>query len=76
MDTDQHTMKALFQQLGLPTTEASIDAFFHNVHLPADIPLQNAAIWSSAQAQFLQEALADDSDWCEIVDQLNSQLRH
>lgn len=76
MDTDQHTMKSLFQQLGLPSSDASIDAFFYNTHLPANIPLESAAVWNSAQAQFLREALAEDSDWAEVVDQLNSQLRH
>lgn len=76
MDTDLHTMQTLFQQLGLPSNETSINAFFSNYHLPASIPLENAAFWSAAQAQFLHEALEYDSDWSEIVDQMNSQLRH
>lgn len=76
MDTNLHTMKTLFQQLGLPSNDSSMDAFFHNFHLPRNIPLENAAFWSKAQAQFIHEALQEDSDWSEIVDQLNSQLRH
>jgi hypothetical protein len=36
--------------------------------------LQNAHIWTPAQAAFIEECLVDDSDWAEVVDQLNVQL--
>lgn len=76
MDTSAHNLKSLFQQLGLPTSTAAINAFMENNHLPADIPLQQAAFWNAAQAQFLRDAIAEDSDWAEVVDQLDAQLRH
>lgn len=76
MDTSSHSMHSLFQQLGLPSNERAMEAFFRNRHLPDAIPLEQAAFWSASQARFLREALDEDSDWAEIVDQLNAQLRH
>ena len=76
MDTSAHTLEALFQQLGLSNTSESIEAFLGNNHLPREIPLERAAFWSVSQAQFLHEAIEQDSDWAEVVDQLDAQLRH
>jgi hypothetical protein len=76
MDTSQHTMETLFQQLGLSSNETAIENFIHNNHLGKDIPLDHAAFWSAGQAQFIREALELDSDWSEIVDQLDALLRH
>jgi hypothetical protein len=76
MDTSEHTIESLFSQLGLSTNHEAIDAFIKNNHLPDDIPLEQAAFWSAGQAQFIHEALELDSDWCEVVDQLDAQLRH
>ena len=76
MDTSSHTMQTLFMQLGLPNNNKAIEVFFHNNHLPANIPLAQAAFWSAGQAQFLQESIAEDSDWAEIVDQMDALLRH
>lgn len=76
MDTSTHNIEGLFMQLGLATSETAIQAFCTNNRLPKDIPLESAAFWSSGQAQFIHEALEQDSDWCEIVDQLDAQLRH
>ncbi len=28
----------------------------------------------TSQARFIQEALEHDSDWCEVVDELNTRL--
>ena len=76
MDTSSHTLASLFLQLGLPNSPDSMDAFFSNNHLPKEIPLEQAAFWSSGQAQFIHEAIEQDSDWAEVVDQLDAQLRH
>ena len=43
--------------------------------LPGHISLPDAPFWSPAQASFLREALADNADWAELVDQLNEALR-
>jgi hypothetical protein len=37
--------------------------------------MSEANFWNEAQATFLAEAKADDSDWCESVDKLDSLLR-
>jgi Protein of unknown function (DUF2789) len=76
MDTSTHTIHSLFAQLGLPNSDAAIEAFVTNNHLPDEIPLANAAFWSAGQAQFIRESIAEDADWAEAVDYLDAQLRH
>jgi len=75
MDTSNHTMAALFAQLGLPNSEAAIESFIQKNRLPPDIPLENAACWNVGQAQFIREAISQDADWAEGVDHLDTQLR-
>jgi len=76
MDTSSHTISCLFRQLGLPSSETAIENFVQNNHLPREIPLDHAACWSAGQAQFIRESLDEDSDWSEVVDQLDAMLRH
>jgi hypothetical protein len=76
MDMSDHSMQELFSQLGLPNSDTAIDNFMDNNHLPAEIPLENAAFWSAGQAQFSHEAITQDADWAEVVDHLDAQLRH
>ena len=76
MDTSSHTIETLFQQLGLSSDPAAIENFIFNNHLEENIPLDHAACWNAGQAQFIREALDQDSDWCEVVDQLDARLRH
>lgn len=75
MDMSEHTMQNLFQQLGLDNSEQAIENFIQQHELPENIRLENAPFWSPAQSAFLKECLAADSDWAEVVDQLNVQLR-
>ena len=76
MDTSQHTMNTLFEQLGLPSSDAQIDQFINTRKLfSAKVNLEDATFWTDAQAAFLKEALQADSDWSEIVDELNTRLR-
>lgn len=76
MDTTAHTLATLFDQLGLPSQNSAIEQFIA-VHKPLsdDLNLLEAAFWSDGQRAFLQESLAEDSDWAELVDQLDSLLR-
>lgn len=76
MDTSPHTLSALFDQLGLPSSEFSI-AQFIDQHSPLDpaLSLVEAPFWNPAQRAFLIEVLADDSDWTELVDHLDAYLR-
>ncbi len=76
MDTTAHTLTTLFDQLGLPSQDSAIEQFIA-AHKPLgdDLNLLEAEFWSDGQRAFLQESLAEDSDWAEVVDQLDSLLR-
>jgi len=76
LDTSIHSLSGLFAQLGLPNSPAEIQSFIdRHKPLPQAEPLANAAIWNLSQATFLREAIAKDSDWAEVVDELNLLLR-
>ena len=76
MDTTQHNLGTLFEQLGLPSDAAAIKTFIHG-RRPLDpwIPLHQATWWTPAQAAFLAQAIEDDSDWVEPADELDALLR-
>ena len=76
MEPSVHSLRHLFEQLGLPSSAAEIERFVA-AHRPlaAGIELADAPFWSAAQAQFLREEVEDDADWAELVDQLNLMLR-
>jgi hypothetical protein len=67
-------MENLFLQLGLNNSEQAISEFINLNRLAKETPLQQASFWSTSQAQFIKECLELDSDWAEVVDQLNVQL--
>jgi hypothetical protein len=76
MDLSDHNLRALFEQLGLPGSNAAIDAFIAEHRPLADnVVLADAPFWSASQAQFLREEISEDADWAELVDQLNVRLR-
>ena len=76
MEKPVHVLKELFAQLGLPDSTAEIEAFIA-AHAPLadEVKLPDAPFWTTGQAAFLQEQLANDADWAELVDQLNAALR-
>ncbi len=76
MEQPVHALKDLFAQLGLPDDADSIESFIRT-HSPLaeSVKLADAPFWSSAQAGFLREELAEDADWAELVDQLSAALR-
>lgn len=76
MDTSVHTIDTLFRQLGLPDRPDEIQSFIaEHKSASRDTPLSELPFWSSSQAEFLRTALAEDADWCEVVDQLDALLR-
>jgi hypothetical protein len=76
MNTAVHRFHDLFAQLGLPSDEAAIGQFIAaHTPLAASVSLPDAAFWTPAQAAFLREALQQDADWAELVDQLSAALR-
>lgn len=77
MDTSKHDFSALFEQLGMPSDSESIENFIaKHSPLPSEIALQDAPFWSESQSHFLEEGLEDDSDWAEIIDELDALMRH
>ncbi|GGO72051.1 DUF2789 domain-containing protein [Bowmanella pacifica] len=66
----------LFEQLGLENTDNGIDRFIErHKGLENSVKLEHAPFWNPSQAQFIQRALAEDAEWAEVIDQLNTRLR-
>ncbi|WP_298445504.1 DUF2789 domain-containing protein [uncultured Ferrimonas sp.] len=76
MENPIHSMSALFDQLGLDSSTASIDEFISQ-HRPLQQAtlLHQASCWSPSQASFLQQIKQDDADWAGVADQLDTLLR-
>ncbi|WP_394176773.1 DUF2789 domain-containing protein [Thalassotalea litorea] len=76
MDLSHHNLQNLFAQLGLDNQPDSINQFIEQHRgLASEIRIEEASFWTASQASFLQESLNDDSDWCDVVDVLDSMLR-
>ena len=76
MESPNHSINALFAQLGLECSDEAIEAFIdEQAPIPAGVLLHEGAMWSSAQADFLHQALEEDADWAEVVDHLDALLR-
>lgn len=75
MESINHPFSALFEQLGLDASHEGIEHFIKSHKLPADLELVDAPFWSKTQAAFLKEGWQADSDWAEVIDQLNVSLR-
>ena len=75
MDRSTHNMNTLFEQLGLPSDNPAIDQFIRTHMLfSQEIKLDEATFWNNSQADFIKECLDSDSDWSEVVDELNIRL--
>lgn len=76
METNQHGMSDLFDQLGLPSSDSDIQTFIaaHRILNPKVI-LCEAPFWTPMQARFLREQIKIDADWAVVVDTLDSSLR-
>ncbi len=75
MDTSKHDMNGLFNQLGLDSTRSGIYHFVKSHNIEADVTIDEAPFWSSSQASFIADSIAEDGDWSEIIDQLDAMLR-
>ena len=69
-----YAISTLFEQLGLSGRQEDVDAFIDSHQLAGDVPLTEAVFWTPAQAGFLKEGLATDSNWAEVIDELNVRL--
>lgn len=76
MEMQNHSLSALFDQLGLDSSETGINFFIKkNATLKGGDKLHEADFWNTAQSAFLKQAKDEDADWAEIVDQLDLMLR-
>lgn len=64
MPATHHGIAQLFDQLGLASAPADIEAFIAR-HRPQSLgcALHEAPVWNAAQAAFLREAIDADDDW-------------
>ncbi len=69
------TMHELFKQLGLAHDDASIASFIRQ-HDGAccNCGLAQAPIWNESQRIFLQDAVAQDSEWSMVSEALQAAL--
>ncbi|MET0379263.1 MAG: DUF2789 domain-containing protein [Spongiibacteraceae bacterium] len=74
MENSTHSFSELFDQLGLPSDEASIREFCATHSVDEEVRLPDAEFWTAQQAQFLRESWHHDSDWAIVIDQLNNSL--
>ncbi len=73
MHTPAYSLNTLFAQMGLANSDEAIDAFISSHSpIPGDIQLPDAACWNASQAALLKQAVVDDSDWTEVVEQLDA----
>ncbi|GIU16690.1 MULTISPECIES: DUF2789 domain-containing protein [unclassified Shewanella] len=75
MDMTTENFTNLFLQLGLENDEAAIEKFINDHHLPDSVKLYEAPFWNTAQKHFLIESLAQDAQWSEVIDHLDTLLR-
>lgn len=76
MEQAVHDLESLFEQLGLGSSEAAIRDFIRrHKPLPRGVELHQADFWNASQAAFLRQAIDEDADWAEVVDQLDAMLR-
>lgn len=77
MDTSKHRLPELFAQLGLSSDAADMQDFIgKHRSLNGSIKLCDANWWNSAQSALLKEAIEDDAEWAEAVDELDALLRY
>jgi hypothetical protein len=75
MDTSKHNLYTLFEQLGLPNDEASIERFARHYRLQQNQNIYQAEFWTEAQANFLKDAYEQDAEWSHALDDLNGLMR-
>lgn len=70
----ERNINMLFEQMGMDSDDASIEAFIQNNQLPQSVELSDAPFWNDSQRKFLKEEYHADAGWIEIIDELNTLL--
>lgn len=68
------SINLLFDQLGLPSSDAEIEEFIEANLMPDGVKLVDAKFWSPSQRDFLKEQLKADAEWAIPVDELNERM--
>lgn len=69
------TMSDLFRQLGLPSDDQAMERFIlQHQGICQQHALVDAPLWTDSQRDFLKEAIALDSDWAIVAEELSSLL--
>jgi len=75
MELPNKDLGTLFEQLGLDSDPASIDAFIgKHGPLPEGVRLADAPFWNDSQVALLRDEWAEDAEWARIVDELNVRM--
>lgn len=75
MEEQSHSIKSLFDQLGLESTDQAIEVFIKQHTLPSQQRLDEAGFWNEHQSAFLKESIESDADWAVVADTLSALLR-
>lgn len=76
MEQHIHDIGSLFEQLGMDNSVEAINEFINkNNPVPGYVELHHAGFWNTAQSSFLKQAIDEDADWAQVVDQLDAMLR-
>ena len=70
----EYSMKELFAQLGLDSSDEAIDSFIEKNPLAKEEKLTESNIWNDNQRAFLQEEWDKDAAWVETIDELNVRM--
>ena len=74
MNLTTPSLTALFEQLGLESSDEAIERFIREHQLADSVKLGDAPFWSTGQSQLLKEKWHSDDEWAPIIDQLNTDL--
>lgn len=71
-----HSVNALFEQLGMPSSDQAIDQFIAaHRPIPQGVHIHEARFWTTSQANVLKQLKDEDADWAIFVDELDNRLR-
>lgn len=70
----ERNINMLFEQMGMDSDDASIEAFIQNNQLPQSVELSDAPFWNDSQRKFLKDEYHADAGWIEIIDEINTRL--
>lgn len=70
----EYSMKELFAQLGLDSSDEAIESFIEKNPLAKEEKLTESDIWNDNQRAFLQEEWDKDAAWVETIDELNVRM--